>query len=423
MAAVYRAPLGGADFSILLARARQLQDEIAALAQQHYGTGLEARNLPGSWSSTGNALEAVAFAAKDALFVVDDSAPTGTTADTQRSHREADRLLRAQGNHAGRLRNAADSTLRPSKPPRGLILSTGEDVPRGQSLRSRMFVVEVSAGDVRTDRLTECQRDAGAGSVRAGTFGISPMARARFGDISGGLRHEAAELRDKARTEGQHARTPGIAADLALGLRYLLAFAREAGAVTEQEAALLWERGWSALLSVAGEQAAHVAAAEPAAVFLRLFWAAVASGAAHVADKDGNAPPNPQSWGWRPEEFHTGSGTDSRLKPQGRCVGWLADGELFLEPDASFAAVQRFAQEQGDGFAVTSNTLRRRLKEKNLLATVDADRGKLTVRKTLQGSRRDVLHIAWAGRPSPPPTGPTGPRNESDAENGPHSWA
>ena len=149
------------------------------------------------------------------------------------------------------------------------------------------------------------------------------------------------------RTEGQHARTPGIAADLALGLRYLLDYARDAGAVTEQERRDSWERGWSALLSVAGEQQRHVTAAEPAAVFLRLFWAAVASGAASVADKDGNAPPNPQSWGWRPEEFHTGSGTDTRLKPQGRCVGWLADGELFLEPDASFAAVQRFAQERG----------------------------------------------------------------------------
>ena len=50
-------------------------------------------------------------------------------------HREADRLVRAQGNRSGRQRMRQDSTLRPAKPPRGLLLSTGEDVPRGHSLR------------------------------------------------------------------------------------------------------------------------------------------------------------------------------------------------------------------------------------------------------------------------------------------------
>src|SRR6185436_13476176 len=112
---------------------------LAALAQQHYGAGMDSRHLPASWSSTGNSLEGLAFAAADALLVVDDFAPGGTTADVARMHREADRLLRAQGNRSGRMRMRADATLRPPKPPRGIILSTGEDVPRGQSLRARLL--------------------------------------------------------------------------------------------------------------------------------------------------------------------------------------------------------------------------------------------------------------------------------------------
>ena len=67
----------------------------------------------------------------------------------QRYHKEADRLFRGQGNHAGRQRMRADGSLRPAKPPRGLILSTGEDVPRGQSLRARLLVLEVSPGRLR----------------------------------------------------------------------------------------------------------------------------------------------------------------------------------------------------------------------------------------------------------------------------------
>ncbi|HZA22770.1 MAG TPA: DUF927 domain-containing protein, partial [Dehalococcoidia bacterium] len=83
------------------------KSELAALAQQHFGPGMDARHLPGNWSSTANALEGLAFAAKDVLLVVDDFAPTGSVADIQRMHREADRLLRAQGNLSARLRMRA----------------------------------------------------------------------------------------------------------------------------------------------------------------------------------------------------------------------------------------------------------------------------------------------------------------------------
>ncbi|MGH2688806.1 MAG: hypothetical protein ACRDKW_08370, partial [Actinomycetota bacterium] len=126
---------------------------------------MDARNLPGSWSSTANALEGLAFAAKDALLVVDDFAPSGSVTDTERAHREADRILRAQGSRSGRLRMRADGSLRTARPPRGLILSTGEDVPRGQSLRARMLVLELERGDVDWDALTRCQRAAADGAL------------------------------------------------------------------------------------------------------------------------------------------------------------------------------------------------------------------------------------------------------------------
>jgi hypothetical protein len=164
LAAVARAVLGGVDFSIHLTGATGVgKSELAALAQQHFGADMDARHLPASWTSTANALEAVAFCAKDALLIVDDFAPRGGPSDVQRLHRDADRLLRAQGNHAGRLRMLPDSTLRPEKPPRGLILSTGEDVPQGYSLRARLIVIEVDPSDVNLERLTLCQGDAVTG--------------------------------------------------------------------------------------------------------------------------------------------------------------------------------------------------------------------------------------------------------------------
>lgn len=254
LAGVYRAVLGDADFSLHLAGPTGCyKSEAVALAQQHFGAGLDARHLPASWSSTGNALEGLAFAAKDALLVVDDFSPAGSSADVQRAHREADRLFRGQGNRSGRQRMRPDGTLRPTRPPRGLTLSTGEDVPRGQSLRARLWVVEVSPGDLGpkppdpNPALTACQRHAAEGIYAAALAGFLCWLAPRYADVHRGLRAEAAELRERARGDGQHARTPAMVADLAIGLRYLLDFAEAVGAITSAEREQLARDSWAAL--------------------------------------------------------------------------------------------------------------------------------------------------------------------------------
>src|SRR5262249_54808025 len=160
------------------------------------------------WGSTGNSLESVAFACKDALLTVDDFAPHGGAADVARLHREAERLLRAQGNSAGRQRMRADGTLRPARPPRGLILSTGEDVPRGQSLRARLLVIEVERGDLDAAALTAHQRDAAKGLYAEAMAGFVRWLAPRYEDVRGRLAAERAQLRGAAAGEGQHARTP-----------------------------------------------------------------------------------------------------------------------------------------------------------------------------------------------------------------------
>ena len=72
---IWRAVLGCVSHSIYVAGSTGVgKSELAALAQQHVGPELDARNLPGSCLSTANALEAQAFALKDSIFVVDDFA-------------------------------------------------------------------------------------------------------------------------------------------------------------------------------------------------------------------------------------------------------------------------------------------------------------------------------------------------------------
>ena len=142
--ALWRALLGTCDLSVHLTGDTGMgKSELAALVQQHWGKAMNAKSLPASWTSTANALEVLAFQAKDAILVIDDFCPRGSPAEVSQLHGKADRVLRAQGNRSARQRLDRTGRDRPAKPPRGLIVSTGEDIPQGQSLRARICILEV----------------------------------------------------------------------------------------------------------------------------------------------------------------------------------------------------------------------------------------------------------------------------------------
>jgi len=423
LAAVYRAPLGEAspvDLSLALVGPTGTQKtELTAMAQAHFGAAFNGRRLPANWTSTENALEKQAFAAKDALMVVDDFAPGGTLYDVTRLHRTADRLLRAQGNRSGRGRMRADATLRAEYYPRGFIVSSGEDVPRGQSLRSRMLVLEISPGDVDLDVLTEVQQAAAEGLLASAISAYVRWLAPRMEGLKEDLPIRLKELRAEAADAGTHARTPDAVASLALGLETFLEFAAESGAVTNARAEKLRSEGREALLEAANAQAEHQSGEEPTRQFLELLAACIVAGDAHFASaKTGGEPEEAGRWGWRKKVTGTQEYGRSEWQPRGSCVGWLGeDGSLLLEPGAAFAAAQRKASEQGTGLPIAQRTLWKRLLEKRLLASRDATRGRNTARATIFGERKAVIHLV-AGALSPE-NGPNGPDDPTPPENGP----
>jgi hypothetical protein len=392
LATAYRAPLGNLDSSVYVVGSTGLfKTELVALLQQHFGTEFNSRNLPGSWVSTANATESLAFAAKDMVFVVDDFAPGGSQADVARMHREADRVFRSVGNCSGRQRLRADGTMRPVRPPRSFMVSTGEDIPRGHSVRGRMGIVEIAKGSITSEGLTRCQRDAAAGlyaqAMSAYIYWLAP----RYETLRNGLGDEIRSLRERYYEESQHARTPGIRADLAIGWKYFLHFALDVGAITDAEVKDYQERAGVGLKVMAQAQAAHQQAAEPVSQFLALIRSALNAGRAHIASPSGSYPAeNPDAWGWRKEDSNEGP----IWKPQGRRVGWVDGEDLYLDPESSHAEAQGLAGAQGESIPIGSKTLSKRLEEKQKLKTTERSRGKLTVRRLLEHKRIDVWHLS-----------------------------
>lgn len=434
VAAVFRSVLGMVDFSLSIAgRTGAFKSELTSLAQRHFGANMDRMHLPGSWSSTENALEELAFGVKDAVLSIDDFTPLG--GDAQRLHAKADRVLRAQGNGSGRQRMNRDGTLRPERPPRGLIISTGEDVPQGQSLKARQFIVEVLPGDIDSEKLKACQHDAGSGLYAACMAGFVAWFAPLYPAWRSTLPSKAEALRDRLAEGTIHRRTPGMVADLALGINTLSMFARELGVLTEDEAQTLEERALFALRQAGAEQATHQQGSEPTTRFVDLLRNALSAGRAHVANLKGFHPDSdPKSWGWVLRVFGVGENERSEWQAQGEKIGYTDGKDLYLLPDVAYSVAGRLSRDNGDALTLTPRTLWKRLNEAGFLCSTDKARETLPIRRTLEGTQQNVLHLAadtlvsveadksdvgdgpqededfqWEGITSQNPTNPTNP--------------
>jgi AcrR family transcriptional regulator len=204
LADVYRAALGKVDFSMFLTgRTGVFKTALAALCQQHFGAGLDASHLPASFACTSQAVQCLASQAKNALLVLDDFVPTGRHSDSALQN-AAEQLFRSAGNHQGRSRMNGRGRPSAAQPPQALLLATGEQVPQGQSIRARMLIVEVKAGDVSRTVLSECQSAAAEGFLALSISGFVKRIARRYEELQQRLHNRVREIRSHGRGREIH---------------------------------------------------------------------------------------------------------------------------------------------------------------------------------------------------------------------------
>lgn len=385
IAAVCRSILSACDFSLfLVGQTGTGKSCLAALLQQFFGAGFDLHHLPASWASTENALEAQAFTYKDAIMVIDDYAPPA--GDRILFNRKAERVLRAQGNNSGRQRLTRDTTtLRPTKMPRGLILSTGEDIPDMQSLRSRMLILEVEPNSVDFNKLSVAQ-DYGTKGVFAKVMSAYIQWLAKdYDQIMKAMPEALHNYRQAASKDLSHRRTPEIVANLALGLEIFTDFATAMNAMTSEQEKELREVGWKVLGEVATDQKKYQLSSDPVQIFTERLQSILSTGRAHIACVSGGMPQsNAALLGWK------------GIDPQGRRIGW-SDGQryVYLEFDSAFAEIQKLSSEINDQIPISGNTLVKRLNERGFLASSDIHTGRRSyrIRRKINGSEKTVVHL------------------------------
>jgi hypothetical protein len=207
----------------------------------------------------------------------------------------------------------------------------------------------------------------------------------RYEALQQHLQMRVRELRSRYGASAVHARLPVALAELQSGVELWLQFALEAGAIGRAEQAELERRSERALGELAALQIPYHQASDPALRFVFLLRAALAGGRVHMADRLGKVPESATLWGWRRKP--TGRG----WVPQGTRIGWVMGSDVFLDPAVSYQVVQQMAGVER--FPVSEQTLRHRRRAHGLLASIDAGRQMLLVRRTLDGCQRQVLHL------------------------------
>jgi hypothetical protein len=399
--ACYRAPLGPSPFGLHIAgRTGNGKSVLQGLAQAHWGTTFDHQSLPGNWQSTKTALEVLTFAAKDAVLCIDDFAPDGSKQDQARLQGVMAHVFRSVGNGSGRDRCNDAATLRPSRAPRGLVISSGEDLPAGHSIRARVLILETEKDMMRWDKVTDLQAKAKAGALAASMAGYLGWLAPQVDTLPRALGDRLTVLRTTF--QATHKRTTDQAVQLFTGGEYFLRFAQEAGAVNPPDAAALASRFKRALGAVADSQAEAQAASDPVRRFLELLPALFLSGRAHLEGTHAQEPEHSERLGWA---HVPGCPPDDR-RPTGRCIGWedAESGLIYLEPTACYAEVQALSGGENDPLPLTKGTLWKRLREKGLIDIEEIGRNTKKVPGKF-GTRGIALHASAIGIEKENPAG------------------
>jgi hypothetical protein len=318
---------------------------LSALALCHFGK-FTYLTLPTSWEYTANRLGREMFILKDLPLVIDDWAPGATVAAQREMEAKVAVVVRAQGNRIGRGRLNADSSPKESYTPRGLVITSGEQLPGGESNIARLFVLDLEPGDVDKTALDVAQGESDL--YRYAMANYIAWLGSRWGEISKSLPARWSEKRDDAMSAGLHLRLPGTVAWLYIGLEMGLTYARDIGAISQKEAQYTLARGWKALIELARRQGSRVDEERPANRFVEAFRALLTQEKLVVIDKDFRGPSDVI-------DFTTNK--PMALKPGQVFVGWEDHAYYYLVPKLVFEVVSEFYSRSGSPLTFKPNAV------------------------------------------------------------------
>jgi len=441
LGAVFRAACGPVDFGIHLHGATNRGKTIVATTMLYFfGREFGQRRGAFSWGDTPNFLVALMATARNCVVVIDDWVVQGSRSGINKIYQQADQIFRSMGNQVGRGRCNRDGTIRPGQAPQCLIISTGEQAIEGESLRSRVIVLEVKEGAVVGARkwknidLLKLYGEYGQMTTTMHSF-LSDLA----GDPTG--RRAVLDFAESCRSEGIFRgegilpRSESNVCEIYAGYCAYLEHAESLGAIDKDERDGLYMNAQAVLGKLLEGQRELTKEADPAQTFLRLLREGLVSGQAHLEPLDDwYTPSSPAMYGLKLEEWtevvavdrrpkRSGPSHDvdasedqssaeaiddddvdkdrheqrisrHRLKRNGLRVGWCEDGYIHLLITPALQVVHRIAEQSShQPLSLTERTLGAALDRIQALIKPSGNEDRYTRRLNVGGKQMRVLSI------------------------------
>jgi DNA polymerase-1 len=395
-AAVYRAPLQHFFFfdTTIWAEGQtgSMKTTIAALAQAHFGD-FSRSTMPAAWHDTAAHIENTICLAKDVLVVIDDFAPRGS-AGWDELHRKGEQVLRSVGNQAARGRMRPDMSERPERPPRGLVMATGEDLPSGQSILARILPVHFERKQVNTAKLSELQ--AKQDRLPHAMAGFIDWLRLHLDGIEDRLRGRFVARRAEFHASENHLRAPEALAHLVVGIELFSEFVVDVGVFGKREAGHFVDEAVSILRQLGVVQGGTVAEEDAPSRFMGQLRELVVQGKVEIVDN-------------REEKLvHLGATQQ---------IGWRDQDAVYLLPDATFSVVTGAMRAAGAPMPLKAPTLWSRLYTAGLIKPGDA--GHLTSKQKCGGGRPRVIVMSLQALELDDPNG--GPKSGAPVPPAPNN--
>jgi hypothetical protein len=351
------------------------------VVQAFFGSRFDGIHFPAMWRDTTYSILESLFLFKNCLCTVDDLKLPNSKRQKDEIEIKADTVFRAQGNLEGRGRLDRNLGQRAKRPPRGILLSSGEDYAPAGSADSRTLTIDIAKADIDRKELTELQA-AGAGAVLS--IGMGEYLKWLAGDFD--RRTLTFEDRVKELRAGHSGRLAWSLPELQAAEELFLEFAVEIAAIDAARRQGLITECQNALAEAEAAMAADRAGSDPATRFLRLVGAGIIAGLAHLVNDAAQAPQNAEALGWRME--------GKEMRARGLQVGLLDSDDVWLHEEAALTVARQMAAGSGEAFEISVRALRKSLHNQGKLKTTSFPaRTTYTVRKRIAGIERDCLHV------------------------------
>jgi hypothetical protein len=339
---------------------------LAALALSHFGDFSSIDSLP-NFSDTSGAIEKRAFRIKDALFLLDDFAPSHRKQDRERKEEVSQATIRAFANRTGRARLRSDTSEMPRIFPRGLLLVTGEEAPALQSTLARILLIELSRKDIDRERLTALQNKAHRLPHAMTSYLL--FVRDNMTAIIRAFPERFRSLRSQATNDGYHGRLAEQTAFFIFALDLWVTWLTEKKIIAESDARERIAEAWGIFQPLSASQNRRIAGDDPIDGFFEILGSLVFT---HRARLD--------------PCHHEGAPVGA-----GDRIGFFDSERLYLQFNAAWNSAMTFLSKEGGHFPFSKSTFLYMLKQRGSI--VLSRSGEATKPKTIDGESIRVLEI------------------------------